>query len=103
MTKPAWRDTVQRRMVDPRHKFTPSQVAEIVAALLLICWRIVDRAAENLWRDWLLLLSLYWIFSVFAVERRTWAAGTMVFLAGLTALYLSGHLPLTWQFWTQPP
>ena len=90
-------------MVDPRQKFSGSQVAEVAAAMILICWRIVDRAAENLWRDWLVLLSLYRIFSVFAGKQRAWAAGTMVFLAGLTALYLSSHLPSTLQFWTQRP
>jgi hypothetical protein len=90
-------------MVDLRRKLATSQIAEVVTALLVICWRVIDRAADNLWRDWLLILSLYWIFSVFAVERRTWTVGTAVFLVGLTALYLSGHLPQTVQFWNQHP
>jgi hypothetical protein len=90
-------------MVDSRLNFSRAQLAEVVAAIVLFCWRIVDLAGQNIWRDWLAILSLYWIFSVFVRERRTWAVGTMVFLAGLTALYLSTSLPPTLQFWTQRP
>jgi hypothetical protein len=68
------------------------QVAEILVAVALILWRIVDRTADGLWMDWTLVLCMYWITSIFAGAREQGAAA-VVFVAGLMALYLWYQLP----------
>jgi hypothetical protein len=70
------------------------RVAEVLAALLLLLWRLYESIRLHRLLDWLLLISLYWLFSIVARDRRIAAAGTVVFVVGLMILYLSGQLPL---------
>ena len=71
----------------------PAEVWEIVAALLILSWRAWAYPISGLFRDWVVLLCLFWIF--IAAAGRTKAAPwvTAGFMIGLLALYVSGQLP----------
>lgn len=67
------------------------QVAEILTAILLILWRVYDRAADAVWTDWTILLCLYWIASIAVGKRKQAAAVHVVFVVALMAVYLWGQ------------
>jgi hypothetical protein len=65
----------------------------------MILWRILVVPPALLCRDWVVLLSVYWIYTIFAHRSKPWpwvTAGTMILLA---VLYLMGQFPHTLQSW----
>jgi len=65
----------------------------VVAASVLLAWRLVS-TGTGAWKDWLAVLALHAIFTVFFVRRtRLWTAVTMAVMLGLVILYGHGHLP----------
>lgn len=71
-----------------------TQIAEAAAASALLLWRIFAHA-QPLYKDWLAILSVYWLITIFAQKTRAWpwiTAGVMILL-GL--VYLQGQFPHT--------
>ena len=73
----------------------PREAWEVVAALLLLGWRAWSYPLAGLWRDWVVILCLFWIFTVLAGRTRAWPWVTGAVMAGLLTLYSLGQLPLT--------
>jgi hypothetical protein len=73
----------------------PSWFWEVSAALILLTWRVVWYPWSGLWRDWVVILSLYWIFTACAGKSRAWPAATLLVMLWLFAVYASGQIPLT--------
>ena len=72
-----------------------ARIAEVSAAIGLLTWRAAVLPLPGLFRDWIVLLSVYWIFTVFGSRTRAWpyvTGGVMVLLA---ILYLQGQGPHT--------
>jgi len=79
--------------MDLRTSLPGTKIAAILVAVALILWRIWERRLVGLSTDWLVLLSLYSIFSVLAPEGRVRSSVTFVTIAGLLLLYAWGQTP----------
>lgn len=75
----------------------PSKVLEIGVASALILWRIVTYSALPLWRDWLLLLGFYWIYTALRAGSRDWPCVTVALMAFLLTVYSWNQVPLALQ------
>jgi hypothetical protein len=73
----------------------PHEAWEILTALLLLSWRVSSYPTAGLWRDWVALLCLFWIFIAAAGKTRAAPIVTAGFMAALLALYATGQLPFT--------
>ena len=73
-------------------RFKPSKTLESVAALMLLCGRLATRSVVPVWKDWLVVLALYWLFTVFATKHRTWLGVTIAAMGYLFGVYLQGTL-----------
>lgn len=63
------------------------------AAAIVLAWRIAATGV-GIWKDWLALLALHAIFTIFFLPRtRIWTAVTVALMLGLLILYGKGHLP----------
>jgi hypothetical protein len=72
-----------------------ARIAEVSAALGLLAWRVAVLPLAGLPRDWVTILALYWIFTIFAQRSKAWpwvTAATMLLLGGI---YLQGQFPHT--------
>jgi hypothetical protein len=67
---------------------------EVTTAVGLIVYRVSFYPASGFWRDWVLILCLYWIATVFASKSRWWQAVTFATSALLLAIYSSKHVPI---------
>lgn len=65
----------------------------VLAFLAIAVWRILSRPPAVLWRDWLLILAGYGIYTLFARTSRTWPIVTASVMAYLFGIYMHGHLP----------
>ena len=85
----------------------PVERWELVLAAWIITFRLTWYLSDEgwaPWRDWVLLVSAYWIFVVVGRRSRAWPWVTLVLMGGLLAVYLSRQLPLTyeallWNLW----
>lgn len=66
---------------------------ELLAASALLIGRLVSRPVSELWRDWVVLLSAYWIYTVLAGRSKHWPKVTLAVTSFLLGLYASGQLP----------
>lgn len=72
-----------------------SRIAELAAAGGLLLWRILAIPVTALWRDWITLLTIYWVFTIFGSRTKAWPYVTGAAMILLTALYIQGQLPHT--------
>jgi hypothetical protein len=68
------------------------RIAETAVAAGVIVLRLFRTAPEELWRDWMLILAVYWIFTVWGRRGRLWPAVTLVVMSLLLSVYLHGSL-----------
>jgi hypothetical protein len=74
---------------------------ELGAASALLVVRILQRILQkdppppDLWRDWVSLLAVYWMFTVAAGRTRAWPRLTFGLCASLLLVYLVGQSPLS--------
>lgn len=76
-------------------KRLPGWVWEVAAALILLAWRISWHPLPGLWNDWIVLLSLYWIFTACARRSRAWPAVTFLAMLLLFLIYAARQVPMT--------
>lgn len=62
---------------------------ELFFPLVALAWRIAAYDLRTLWRDWVVWIALYWIFTVFGRRTRAWAPVTVILSIGLLGIYLS--------------
>lgn len=60
---------------------------------LLAIWRLVQPPAVGLWRDWVLILSVYSVFSIYRHKSPAWPTVTVATMAFLLGIYVHGQLP----------
>ena len=80
----------------------PSRTRRIVETALaagLILFRLLRCPPGELWRDWILLLAAFWIFSVWSRRSRLWPTLTLVAMGFLLCIYLHGQLGHTLNAW----
>ncbi len=73
----------------------PPWIWEVAAALILLAWRIIAYPLSGLWRDWIVVLSLYWIFTACARKSRAWTAVTAGVVLWLFMAYAARQIPMT--------
>lgn len=73
----------------------PPSAWEILAGSLILAWRLLAYPANQFWRDWVVIVSLYWIYTALASRTRAWAPVTVAVLAYLLGIYVHGQLPQT--------
>ncbi len=81
-----------------RHSFLgrpPAWFWEVAAASLILLWRVLCYPAENLPFDWIVLISVYWIFTVRARHSRAWQVVTILLILWLFGIYAYRQIPLT--------
>lgn len=76
-------------------KRPPPWIWEVAAALILLAWRIFWHPLPGLWNDWIVLLSLYWIFTACARRSRAWLAVTLLTMTILFLIYAARQVPMT--------
>lgn len=86
-----------------KRKVPLTQVAEILTAVALLLWRIWDIPLASLWRDWVTLLALYWVFIVFAEGKRIGSSITLTLMAALMLIYGWGQFPYLLALFGTPP
>ena len=79
--------------MDFKKPLPPAAVAEGLIAVLLILWRVWEVPVVGLWRDWITVLSIFWLFQIMAPAGRAKAAVTFGAMAGLAVLYGWGQFP----------
>jgi len=82
-------------MSEPGRKRLPPEVWEFLAASAILAWRIRLYSPATLWRDWVVILALFWIVTILAGRSRAWPWLMGAFMIGLLVLYTSRQLPLT--------
>ena len=69
------------------------RILELLLPILLLAWRIAILEPLRLAKDVVAVLSIYWMYTVFAGNTRTWRIVTGALLLYLLVLYASRQLP----------
>jgi hypothetical protein len=86
---------------DPMTANTPRRDAFLMvgASALVVLWRLVSQPLALVWRDWLLILALYWLFTTVARTSRVWTTVTLATMASLLGIYVAGQMPHILAVW----
>ena len=72
-----------------------SQYFEIAAAAGLLLLRLFTQPLVDIWWDWVVILALFWIITVFTRESRAWPVISLVTMLLLMTIYAWGQIPHT--------
>jgi hypothetical protein len=72
-----------------------TRIAEAAAASALLLWRVLAHPPQPIYRDWIALLSVYWLITIFTHRTRAWPWMTAGFMVLLGLIYLQGQFPHT--------
>jgi hypothetical protein len=73
----------------------PSEVWEVLAASAMVAWRFRTHPAAGLWRDWVVVLGVWWIATAIAGRTKAWPALLGLMMAFLFAQYAALQVPLS--------
>ena len=76
-------------------KPVPPVVWEVLPVSLLAAWRAWSHPTSLLWKDWFLLICLFWIFTALAWRTKAWPYAAGALMGGLLVLYGWGQRPRT--------
>ena len=76
-------------------KPVPPVAWEVLLVALLAAWRAWSHPFALLWKDWFLLLCLFWIFTAVGSRTKAWPYVAGALMGGLLVLYGWAQLPLT--------
>ena len=76
-----------------RAKLSRFEVGEILAAALLLVWRLAAASPSSYWKDWMLIAALFWIVGVFRSQSENWSVVTVAVMSYLLGIYILGQLP----------
>jgi hypothetical protein len=84
-------------------RIAPARAVEALGAVALILWRLWDTALVGVWRDWLMILGVFWLIEAVAPEHRWRRPLAIATVAALAALYAVGQVPhLRWLLTPSP-
>jgi hypothetical protein len=66
---------------------------EICLAAALLVWRFAANPAAAYWKDWMLLLGLFWLYTTFQSSSPAWPAVLLSVMAYLLGIYVLGQIP----------
>jgi hypothetical protein len=72
-----------------------ARTRQAIAAVVLLAWRVVCHPPSSLWRDWVFLLCLFWLFSIFGSRSKVWPLALGTLMVALFVLHSVHQLPLT--------
>lgn len=70
-------------------------IVQIASTLLLVAWRVAFHPVQDLWRDWMFVLGIYWMATALLGKSRAWPAATAAVAAYLLVIYSMGQIPQT--------
>jgi len=77
-----------------KHRESPWPLClELGIAFAIGTWRLVAISPREWWRDWSLLVSVFWVYSRVASGSSARSVVTMGVVAYLLGIYLYGSLP----------
>lgn len=85
---------------------TPTRLslwAWICLAGLVLAWRFWAIPVSRIWRDWIVILVCYALFTAFASKSRAWPVVTAATTAFLLGIYVHGYLPHALSVFGIPP
>jgi hypothetical protein len=56
-----------------------------------LAWRLASQPPIGLWRDWMVILTLYTIFARFGSRSQAWPVVTTAVMAFLLGIYVVGQ------------
>jgi hypothetical protein len=74
-------------------KPVPRSCWEILAAGAVVGARAWALSGQGVWRDWIVLLALYWMLAAVGYRSRAWPYLSGTVMAGLLVLYGWGQIP----------
>jgi hypothetical protein len=69
-------------------------IVEVAVAIALIVWRLAAGSPGTWWKDWILVVAAFWIFTRFKAGSRAWPIAAAMVMAYLLGIYLLGQAPL---------
>jgi hypothetical protein len=69
-------------------------IVELAIAIALVVWRLCAASPGTWWKDWILVVSAFWIFTRTRGESRAWPFAAAMAMAYLLGIYLLGQAPL---------
>lgn len=78
---------------NPTPASTRTQAAAAAVAILIAVFRAATLPPAQWWRDWVLLLTLYGLYSLFRRRSESWPIVTATLMAFLLGLYVQGQAP----------
>ena len=72
-----------------------ARLLELLVPLCLIVWRLASQPLVHVWRDWVVILSCYWLFVVLKPQEKDPSQALVATMAFLLGIYVLGQLPLT--------
>jgi hypothetical protein len=73
----------------------PPEFWEVLTACLILAWRIFSYPAATLWQDWVALMAVTWIATVFAGRSKAGPLVLGLMMVFLFALYAAHQVPLS--------
>lgn len=77
----------------PRPEGARRATLETVIALFFLTWRLATYPFSTFYRDWVALLSLYWIITAWGQESKLWPWITSILVLWLMTIYSRNQLP----------
>jgi len=72
-----------------------ARTREALIAALLMAWRVGCHPVAGMWRDWVFVLSAFWLFTLFAGRTKAWPPALGALMTSLFVLYAFHQIPLT--------
>jgi len=69
-------------------------LAEMAVAIALIGWRLAAGSPATWWKDWIIVVSAFWIFTRLKAEAPARPVVGALVMAYLLGIYLLGQAPL---------
>ena len=66
---------------------------ELMIAGALIVWRLAAGSPVGWWRDWILVVAAFWIFTRLKPDARSQPVAAALVMAYLLGIYLLGQAP----------
>jgi hypothetical protein len=67
--------------------------AELAASAIIVAWRLWAGSPSGYWKDWMLLLGVFWGFTTCRSSSKPWPLAALSIMYYLLGIYLSGQVP----------
>jgi hypothetical protein len=68
---------------------------EVLIPFGVALWRLISSNPALYWRDWMLIASGFWVFTIFGSETPAWNVVLVTVMAYFFGIYTLGQIPHT--------